>query len=126
VGGALLSYVFCKSASLRKACVKHAERLAEKLKPLIFKGFTHFITHITHKRKCIEKTRFLTAKIVPTGGAGRNGGFGIYLYAYAEMRKEFHEVLDFQRFALFRKSFRILSASFPQCVKPLTFNALQI
>jgi hypothetical protein len=65
-GGALLSYVFSKSASLRKGCGKHAERLAEKLKPLIFKGFTHFITHITVKRKCIEKIGFLSAKIVPT------------------------------------------------------------
>jgi hypothetical protein len=58
VGGALLSYVFSKSASLQKACRKHAEKLAESLKSLIFKDFLHFILHILLMQKCIEKTRF--------------------------------------------------------------------
>jgi hypothetical protein len=39
------------------------------------------------------------------------GGFS----AYAEMRKEFYEVLDFQRFPSFRK----FSASFPQAFRKL-------
>jgi hypothetical protein len=49
-----------------QVCGKHAERLAESLKPLIFKDFTHFITHFLSMQKCIEKIGFLPAKIVPT------------------------------------------------------------
>ena len=60
-------------------------------------------------QKCIEKIGFLIAKIVPMNGGGVAGLVGSFS-AYAEMRKEFQQVPDFQRFALFRKSFRILSA----------------
>ena len=43
-------------------------------------------------------------------GVGLGGGFS----AYAEMRKEIQQVLDFQGFAFLRNFLRILSASFPQ------------
>jgi len=105
---------------LRKGCGKNAESLAENLKPLISNDFTHFIPHISLMQKCIEKISFSRGGV--GGGLGR--AWGRVFSAYAEMRKEIHQVLDFQRFALFRNSFRILSASFPQCGKSLTFNAL--
>jgi hypothetical protein len=53
-------------ASLRKGCEMNAKSFAKSLKPLIFKDFTHFISHISVMRKCIEKIVFLPAKIVPT------------------------------------------------------------
>ncbi len=71
-------------------------------------------------RKCIEKMKFLRGWGLG-GSVGLGGGS---FSAYAEMRKEIHEVLDFQRFSSFRNSFCKLSAFFPQCVKALTFNAL--
>jgi len=37
----------------------NAERLAKQSKPLIFKDFMHFITHIPLMQKCIEKIGFL-------------------------------------------------------------------
>jgi hypothetical protein len=93
---------------LRKTCGKPAERFAESLKPLIFKDFMHFIPHISLMQKCIEKTSFIR------GGVG---GLGVGSFsAYAEMRKETHQVLDFQRFASFRNS----SASFPQAFRNLS------
>jgi hypothetical protein len=44
---------------------------------------------------------FLTAKIVPTGG--QVGGLGGWVFSVKpKNRKEIHQVLDFQRFAVFR------------------------
>jgi len=57
---------------------------------------------------------FLHAKIVPTGGSGWGGSWGGFS-AYAEMRKEIHQVLDFQGFAFFRN----LSAIFPHSFRKI-------
>jgi hypothetical protein len=118
VGGALLSYVFSKSASLQKACRKHAEKLAESLKSLIFKDFLHFILHILLMQKCIEKNEVLTAKIMPTGGAGRRGWWGGFFCICRKCRKKLLKCLIFN--GLLYSA--ILSASFLQCLKPLIFN----
>ena len=50
---------------MHKACTKPAQKPAQKLKSLIFKGFVVFIVFIVLLCKCIELLRFLLAKIVP-------------------------------------------------------------
>ena len=72
--------MFLKLSSLRKVCGKDAESLAESLKPLIFKDFTHFITLIPLVCKCIEMLQFLPAKKNRAKGWGRAWG-GFYAYA---------------------------------------------
>jgi hypothetical protein len=101
-----------------------AERLAEQLKPLIFKDFPIFILFIPLIAKCIEKTSFLPAKIVPSGWAGLVG------YIFPHMRKSGKKLLkclifnDLLHSAIFPHPFRILSASIPQRINSLIFNAL--
>jgi hypothetical protein len=55
---------------LRKAC----EKKSEKPQTFDFQGFGEFLFSFSVIQKCIEKIGFLTAKIVPTDGAG--GGLG--------------------------------------------------
>jgi hypothetical protein len=92
---------------MRKAC----EKKSEKLQTFDFQGFGEFLFSFSVIQKCIEKIGFLTAKIVPTGGAGRWAWWG-WFFAKLKKRKEFHQVLDFQRFALFRNFFASFSHPF--------------
>jgi hypothetical protein len=74
-----------------------------------------------------RKNGVLTAKIVPTDWAGQSvGRSGLGQFSVKpKNRKEFHQVLDFQRFAFLRYPLRWLYGGFTVTVKPLIFNALQ-
>ncbi len=107
---------------MRKACEKKSEMQASATLSMLFFVFVFQFFSFSVKQKCIQKTGILTAKIVPSG----SGGLGLvgWFFAKLKKRKEFYQVLDFQRFASFRNSFRKLFASFSQYMKPLIFNAL--
>jgi hypothetical protein len=85
-----------KPKSHRKA----TEKNTEKPQTFDFQGLDEFLFSFLVTQKCIEKIVFLTAKIVPTDG--RVGGLGGWVFSVKpKNRKEIHQVLDFQQFAVF-------------------------
>jgi len=69
--------------------------------------------------KCIEMLGFLHAKIVPTGVGV---GFGVGFCSVLQNCKEFHKVLDFQRFDALQYPLQWLCSGFAVSEKRLIFN----
>ncbi len=74
---------------------------------------------------CIEKTRFLVGGAVQKSCqvGGRVGG--IVFCSALQNCKEFHQVLDFQRFAVLQYPLQCLCSAFAVVLNSLTFNTFQ-
>jgi len=98
---------------------KPMQRKLQSLKPLIFKDLVNFFAVIAVSLQCIEKIGFLTAKIVPTGGAGRRAWVWVFA-VHCKTAKNFSKCLIFN--ALLFCSF--LCSGFAVAENSLIFNAL--
>ena len=101
VGRGFSIVCFLQKCKQPKSYRKATEKKTEKPQTFDFQGFGEFLFSFSVIQECIEKIGFLTAKIVPMGG--RVGGLGGWVFSVKpKNRKEIHQVLDFQRFAVFR------------------------
>jgi hypothetical protein len=89
---------------MQKACRK----TCRKPKVLDFQGFSAFYSAYSVYAEMYRKNEVLTAKIVPTGGAGRRGWWGGFFCICRKCRKKLLKCLIFN--GLLYSA--ILSASF--------------